>query len=95
MGARLVGSMFIERDGDIVEEFAAENLEALVETKPYVLVDARINKRITTLGLDLYVAAQNLTNTVQPREEWDIADAAMVYAPIYGTTVTAGFKKGF
>ena len=95
IGARLVGSMFIERDGDIVEEFAAEKLQDLVETNPYILVDARLNKRFNALGLDLYLAAENLTNTVQPREEWDIADAAMLYAPIYGTTVTAGFKKGF
>ncbi|MFW6253897.1 MAG: TonB-dependent receptor plug domain-containing protein [Chitinivibrionales bacterium] len=93
--ARLVGSMFIERDGDLVDQYASENLEVLVETDPYVLVDARINKRINSLGLDVYVAAENLTNTVQDREEWDVADAAMMYAPIYGTTISAGFKKQF
>jgi outer membrane receptor for ferrienterochelin and colicin len=95
VGARLVGSMFIERDGDVVDEYASENLDDIVETDPYVLVDARINKRINKIGMDIYLAAENLTNTVQDRKEWDIADAAMMYAPIYGTTVSVGFKKDF
>lgn len=93
IGARLMGSMFIWREN--ADDFPSENLDEIVETDPYVLIDARINKRINNLGLDVYVAAENLTNTVQDRKEWDIADAAMMYAPIYGTTISAGFKKQF
>lgn len=93
IAARVVGSMFIWREN--TDDFPSDNLEEVVETDPYVIVDACINKRINSLGLDVYVAAKNLTNTVQDRKEWDIADAAMMYAPIYGTTISAGFKKQF
>jgi outer membrane receptor protein involved in Fe transport len=85
LGFELVGSMFIWHD--VKGE--------LVETDPYPLLDARVNKRINKIGMDIYVAAENLTNTVQERDDDDVADAAMVYAPLYGTTVSVGFKKDF
>ncbi|MBN1603712.1 MAG: TonB-dependent receptor [Chitinispirillaceae bacterium] len=95
LGMRFIGFMYIERDAGVVEEYADQNLEAIVETDPYVLADARINKRINSADLDIYIAAENLTNTVQKRKKWDIDDAAMVYAPLYGTTISVGIKKQF
>lgn len=94
MGARLLGSMYISRDIDIAD-YPGENLEEVVKTDPYVLVDARINKRFNSIGLDIYLAGENLTNTVQERKQWDVDDAAMMYAPIYGTTLMLGFDKEF
>jgi len=95
LGLRLIGSMYIERDGDVVAAYPSEQLETIVKSDPYVLLDTRLNKRFNKLGLDLYVAAENLTNTVQERDQWDIDDAAMIYAPLYGTTIAFGFKKQF
>jgi outer membrane receptor for ferrienterochelin and colicins len=95
MGIRLIGSMYIERDGDVIDAYPEESLDVIVETDPYVLADARIAKRFNRLGLDCYLAVGNLTNTVQDRKQWDIDDAAMVYAPLYGTTFSLGFKKQF
>ena len=92
---RLVGPMFIERDGDVIDAYPEENLEEIVETDAYVTGDLRVNKRFNALGLDVYLVAENFTNTVQKRERWDVDDAAMVFAPLYGTTVMAGFKKEF
>jgi outer membrane receptor for ferrienterochelin and colicins len=95
LGARLIGSMYIERDAGVIEEYAAYNLEPITKTDPYILADARINKRINSAGLDIYVAAENFTNTVQDRKVWDKVDAAMVFAPLYGTTFSVGIKKQF
>jgi outer membrane cobalamin receptor len=92
---RLVGPMFIERDGDVIDAYPEENLEEIVETDAYVTGDLRVNKRFNALGLDVYIAAENFTNTVQKREQWDVDDAAMVFAPLYGTTVMGGFRKEF
>jgi len=97
LGLKVVGAMYIERDGDVVAAYAADGLvlEELVETDPYALLDARLSKRIEPLGLDIYLAAENLTNTVQERRQWDIDDAAMVYAPLHGMTISLGFNKAF
>jgi outer membrane receptor protein involved in Fe transport len=95
VGLNIVGSMHIERDGDVVDAYPEESLDEIVKTEPYATVDARLSKRINQIGLDVYVAAGNLTNTVQNRKPWDVDDAAMVYAPLYGTTVNVGFTKSF
>jgi len=97
LGVKVVGSMFIERDGGVVEEYAEKGvlLNTIVETDPYALLDMKINKDINKVGLSIYLAAENLLNVVQERKQYDIDDAAMVFAPLYGTTVSIGFKKQF
>ncbi|MFP4521288.1 MAG: TonB-dependent receptor plug domain-containing protein [Fibrobacterota bacterium] len=92
---RLTGSMYIERDGEVMAEYPSEKLKEIVKTEPYLIVDARVGKKIEQISTDLYIAAENLTNHVQERKQWDIDDAAMIYAPLTGVMVSAGFSKDF
>ncbi len=71
----LKGPMYIDYFAD------EEDPTKIKRTDPYLIVDAKISKRLSE-RLTAFVGAKNLTGYVQPERHTD--DAAFLYAPIYG-----------
>ncbi len=83
-GADYTGSMYIDH---VPEEDEANYI--LEETDPYVIFNARIGYDILD-NVELFVKGRNLFDYTQPTR--DITDAAYMYAPLYGRTISAGIN---
>jgi outer membrane receptor for ferrienterochelin and colicins len=83
LGLNYTGSMYIDH---VPEE--DESMLMLEKTDAYTLINARIAYALSR-SLKFYINVDNLTDYIQPTR--DITDAAYMYAPIYGRTVSTGF----
>ncbi len=83
MQAKYTGKMYIDH---VPEE--DEALLRLEETEPYTIFNTHLAYNITPYT-NIYLDIKNLTDYVQPTR--DITDAAYIYAPLYGRTISIGF----
>jgi len=80
------GRMYIDYHA---EEFAGPDPSKIKKTEPFVLLHARMSKKLfDRFKIDL--GAKNLTDYIQQEKHTD--DAAFMYAPVYGRLFYAGVE---
>lgn len=82
----LQGPLYIDYFAD------GEEPTAIKKTETFVLVDAKVARRITS-NIELFMGARNLTDYVQEDKRTD--DAAFMYAPVYGRILYSGIGLSF
>jgi outer membrane receptor for ferrienterochelin and colicins len=83
--ANYQGSMYIDYYNEEIDESVGE-LSKIKNTDPFILVNARVLKRLS--HFKLYAGVDNIFDYVQDEKYLD--DAAFMYAPMFGTMVYCG-----